>query len=97
MSTRQRRRVSATLPASLRPRAPQSGGYDRLVLNIGELLEQARRTTARSVNSILTATYWEIGRRIVEASAEADRFAGGERHEFMVARLREIERTASTL
>ena len=29
-------------------------------------LERARRMSARSVNSILTATYWEIGRRIVE-------------------------------
>lgn len=34
--------------------------------DISGLLEQARRTAARSVNSILTATYWEIGRRIVE-------------------------------
>jgi len=30
------------------------------------LLEEARRQSARSVNAILTATYWEIGRRIVE-------------------------------
>ena len=40
--------------------------YDHLVSNISGLLEQARRTAARSINSILTATYWEIGRRIVE-------------------------------
>ncbi|MGI8467024.1 MAG: PDDEXK nuclease domain-containing protein [Pyrinomonadaceae bacterium] len=31
-----------------------------------ELLEQARRTAARTVNAVMTATYWEIGRRIVE-------------------------------
>lgn len=31
-----------------------------------ELLDTARRTSARAVNSIMTATYWEIGRRIVE-------------------------------
>lgn len=31
-----------------------------------ELMEAARRATARSVNAIMTATYWEIGRRIVE-------------------------------
>jgi predicted nuclease of restriction endonuclease-like (RecB) superfamily len=37
-----------------------------LVSDISGLLEQARRTAARSINSILTATYWEIGRRIVE-------------------------------
>jgi hypothetical protein len=31
-----------------------------------ELLDAARRTTVRAVNSVMTATYWEIGRRIVE-------------------------------
>jgi predicted nuclease of restriction endonuclease-like (RecB) superfamily len=41
-------------------------GYDRLLSDISGLLEQARRTSARAVNSILTATYWEIGRRIIE-------------------------------
>ncbi|HEY5594623.1 MAG TPA: PDDEXK nuclease domain-containing protein [Nitrospiria bacterium] len=30
------------------------------------LLQSARRASARSVNAIITATYWEIGRRIVE-------------------------------
>ena len=40
--------------------------YGRLVSDISDLLEQARRTTVRAVNSILTTTYWEIGRRIVE-------------------------------
>jgi len=40
--------------------------YGRLVSEISDLLEQARRGAARSVNAILTATYWEIGRRIVE-------------------------------
>ena len=33
---------------------------------IAALLAEARRQSARSVNAILTATYWEIGRRIVE-------------------------------
>lgn len=33
---------------------------------IAALLEESRRQAARSVNAILTATYWEIGRRIVE-------------------------------
>lgn len=40
--------------------------YDSLVGGISALLEQSRRGVARAVNSILTATYWEIGRRIVE-------------------------------
>jgi predicted nuclease of restriction endonuclease-like (RecB) superfamily len=57
-------------PSSATPRAvrPVQGApaYDGLVGEIGVLLEQARRTSARAVNSIMTATYWEIGRRIVE-------------------------------
>ena len=32
---------------------------------VSTLLEEARRAAARSVNAILTATYWEIGRQIV--------------------------------
>ena len=40
--------------------------YHGLVGGIGALLEEARRASARAVNAILTATYWEIGRRIVE-------------------------------
>ncbi len=40
--------------------------YGQLVSDISVLLEQARRGAARSVNAILTATYWEIGQRIVE-------------------------------
>ena len=40
--------------------------YGQLVAAISNLLEHARRTSARTINSILTATYWEIGRRIVE-------------------------------
>lgn len=41
-------------------------GYGSLVDGIGALLEQSRRQAVRTVNSLLTATYWEIGRRIVE-------------------------------
>ena len=40
--------------------------YDRTLSSFVELLEAARRTAARSVNALMTATYWEIGRRIVE-------------------------------
>jgi hypothetical protein len=51
-----------------RPEPVQVGepDYQDLVGGIADLLEQARRAAARSVNSILTATYWELGRRIVE-------------------------------
>lgn len=34
--------------------------------DIVALLEAARRAAARSVNAVMTATYWAIGRRIVE-------------------------------
>jgi predicted nuclease of restriction endonuclease-like (RecB) superfamily len=45
---------------------PAHSEYDTLLGGIAELLEQARRSAARAVNSILTATYWEVGRRVVE-------------------------------
>lgn len=50
--------------AALVPAGP--GEYGGLVTGIADLLAQARRGAARAVNSILTATYWEVGRRIVE-------------------------------
>lgn len=43
-----------------------TGSYAGLVGGISELLEMARRSSARAVNAFMTATYWEIGRRIVE-------------------------------
>jgi predicted nuclease of restriction endonuclease-like (RecB) superfamily len=43
---------------------------------IASLLEEARRQSARHVNAILTATYWEIGRRIVEFEQQGAQRAG---------------------
>ena len=43
---------------------------------IASLLEEARRQSARHVNAILTATYWEIGRRIVEFEQQGEQRAG---------------------
>jgi predicted nuclease of restriction endonuclease-like (RecB) superfamily len=43
-----------------------SGEYGGLIGGITELLEAARHRAARAVNALMTATYWEIGRRIVE-------------------------------
>jgi len=40
--------------------------YTGLVGAVSELLEAARRASARTVNSLMTATYWEVGRRVVE-------------------------------
>ncbi len=50
-------------------------GYERFVSDIERLLVAARRQAARSINVILTATYWEIGRRIVEFEQQGARRA----------------------
>jgi predicted nuclease of restriction endonuclease-like (RecB) superfamily len=50
---------------SPRPSTRKSG-YGDLIGGLTKLLEEARRAAARSVNTILTATYWEMGRRIVQ-------------------------------
>lgn len=43
-----------------------SQNYSGLVRDIGALLAAARRSSARAVNALMTTTYWEVGRRIVE-------------------------------
>lgn len=48
--------------------------YADIHTQIVELLEFSRRAAARSVNAVMTAAYWEIGRRIVDSEQ-----AGGER------------------
>ena len=40
--------------------------YAAIRAGIVDLLKAARAASARSVNAVMTATYWEIGRRIVE-------------------------------
>ena len=44
----------------------RAGGYDGILADLVNLLESARRASVRTVNAIMTATYWQIGRRIVE-------------------------------
>lgn len=49
------------------PRGSGHGdGYDAILSDIVRLLDEGRRTTARAVNRVMTATYWAVGRRIVE-------------------------------
>jgi len=67
-------RKAAPKPSAARKRAPRTkaparqepGLYGDLVGEIVSLLEDARRSSARAVNALMTATYWEIGRTIVE-------------------------------
>jgi hypothetical protein len=50
--------------------------YESILGDVARIVEAARRSAARSVNYIMTAAYWLIGRRIVEfeqaGSARAD-------------------------
>lgn len=49
--------------------------YSDLVGDLTRLLEEARHAAARSVNAVMTATYWEIGRRIVEYEQRGEKRA----------------------
>lgn len=51
-------------------------GYEVILSGLVELLESARRVSARAVNTIMTATYWEVGRRIVEHEQHGKKRAG---------------------
>ena len=52
-----------------RPTKQRTNGevdYKSILGDVAGVIEAARRSAARSVNSIITAAYWLIGRRIVE-------------------------------
>lgn len=53
---------------SRRPRTPalRSRDYDVMLDSVVGLIEEARCASARTVNALMTATYWLIGRHIVE-------------------------------
>jgi predicted nuclease of restriction endonuclease-like (RecB) superfamily len=51
------------------------GGYDEVLSELVDLLDGARRISARAVNAVMTASYWEIGRRIVEFEQGGERRA----------------------
>lgn len=48
------------------PAISDQADYAAVHADIVALLEAARRAAARSVNAVMTATYWAVGRRIVE-------------------------------
>lgn len=50
--------------------------YHDIQAGIVALLESARASAVRSVNALMTATYWEIGRRIVESEQGGEERAG---------------------
>lgn len=54
--------------------------YESLLTDVAHVMEAARRVAARSVNAVMTATYWLVGRRIVEQEQQgAERAGYGER------------------
>ena len=69
----------------MRRKTPQSEGDKPIALPVGyanihggivQLLDSARHAVVRSVNALMTASYWEIGRRIFEAEQKGRRRAG---------------------
>ncbi len=51
-------------------------GYDGLLADVVRVIEDARRTAARSVNTVMTTTYWLVGRRVVEQEQHGETRAG---------------------
>jgi predicted nuclease of restriction endonuclease-like (RecB) superfamily len=49
--------------------------YSGLVDALGRLITEARRSSARAVNAVMTATYWEVGRSIVDFEQRGERRA----------------------
>ncbi|MFC0403069.1 DUF1016 N-terminal domain-containing protein [Paraburkholderia rhizosphaerae] len=52
------------------------GDYVGLHDDLVSVVESARRTAARNINAVMTAAYWEIGRRIVESEQGGEARAG---------------------
>lgn len=55
--------------------APVVLGYDGLLSDVVLLIEQARHASARTVNAIMTSTYWQVGQRIVLVEQQGRRRA----------------------
>jgi hypothetical protein len=74
-----------------RPVSARAGDNDYAadLAGVTQLLESARHAAARSVNAVMTSSYWEVGRRIVESEQ------GGKRRVDYGARL--VERLSVDL
>lgn len=62
-------------PAVARKPTALPASYAGIHGGIVALLDGARQAAARSINALMTASYWEIGRRIVEAEQKGRRRA----------------------
>lgn len=69
----------------------QLQNYSNLITDLASLIEQGRKVAVRYVNTALVATYWLIGRRIVEYEQK-----GKERAEYGEALLEKISKDLSS-
>ena len=81
-----RKKSKPVQPPAL-PTTAVGSNYEQILSGISELLESARRSAARAVNRLMTASYWEIGRRLVESEQGGQ--ARAEYGEALIARLSE--------
>jgi len=74
-------RKTSKHPGKVEQRKPKSPHepYDDLLTGVVRLIEQARLASVRSVNTVMTSTYWMVGQRIVEhEQSGSERAAYGE-------------------
>ncbi|HUH02039.1 MAG TPA: DUF1016 N-terminal domain-containing protein [Kofleriaceae bacterium] len=58
--------MSVDRPIAKKKASAALASYEDLFANVAQVIEEARRAAALSVNVVMTATYWLVGRRIVE-------------------------------
>jgi predicted nuclease of restriction endonuclease-like (RecB) superfamily len=58
--------IESTPPNAFQPPDLPEDTYHTILADIVGLLEAARHSAARAVNTVMTVTYWEIGRRFVQ-------------------------------
>jgi len=56
--------------ATKKPRAAKDRNYLEVFEDVARLLEASRVASARSINALMTATYWLVGRRIFEGEQQ---------------------------
>jgi hypothetical protein len=59
----------------VRPGSSMEIHYKSILGDISMVIDSARRSAARSVNCIMTAAYWSVGRRIVEFEQKGEKHA----------------------
>ena len=60
----------------VKPKRESGGDYNSVFGDVANIIETARQSAVRSVNCIMTAAYWKIGRCIVEYEQGGKQRAG---------------------